>query len=169
MDDRAVKNKYQYFCTSVSEYHQYVIKICNCTSWNEACAGHSHAQEDRSGRTLHQELPPYIKYQLCFKIVRRHAAVDLRRYIDENKLLDPFQSAYRPHHGIETALVHIYGDIMQALDRRKGVILILIDLTAAINTVDLGIPLKQMKYIGICESALNMLLRLRMPFLADNN
>ena len=37
---------------------------------NEACAGHSLAQEDRSGRKWHQELPPYIKSQLCLNIVR---------------------------------------------------------------------------------------------------
>ena len=79
---------------------------------------------------------------------------DLRRYIDENKLLDPFQSAYRPHHSTETALVRIHDDIMQALDYRKGVILVLLDLTAAFDTVDHGILLKQIKSIGICESAL---------------
>ena len=112
---------------------------------------------------------PISNISFVSKLLDRYAAVDLRRYIDENKLLDPFQSAYRPHYSIETALVHIYGDIMQALDGRKGVILILLDLTAAINTLDHGILLKQMKYIGICESVLNMLLRLRMPFLADNN
>ena len=88
------------------------------------------------------------------KLLMRHVAVDLRRYIDENKLLDPFHSAYRPHHSTETALVHIQDDIMQALDRRKRVILVLIDLTAGFDTVDHGILLTQMKSIGICESAL---------------
>ena len=33
-----------------SGYHQRVIRICNCTCLNEACAGHAIAQEDRSGR-----------------------------------------------------------------------------------------------------------------------
>ena len=43
---------------------------------------------------------------------------------------------------------------MQALDRRNGVILVLLDLTAAFDTVDHSILLKLMKFIGICESAL---------------
>ena len=68
--DDSVRNKLQYYCNSASEYHQYVIKICNCTIWNEACADHSHVQEDRFGLKLHQELPPYNTSQLCLKIVR---------------------------------------------------------------------------------------------------
>ena len=77
------------------------------------------------------------------KLLEIHVAVDLQRYIDENKLLDPFQSVYRPHHSTETALVRIHDDIMQTLDRRKGTKLVLLDLTAAFDTVDHGILLKQ--------------------------
>ena len=50
--------------------------------------------------------------------------------------------------------MRIRDDIMQAVDRRKEVILVLLDLTAAFDTVDHGILLKQIKSIGICESAL---------------
>ena len=97
---------------------------------------------------------PISNLSFVTKLLERHVAADLRRYIDETKLLDPFRSAYRPHHSTETALVRIHGDIMQALDRRKGVILVLLDLTAAFDTVDHAILLQQMKSIGICESAL---------------
>ena len=67
------------------------------------------------------------------KLLERHVAVDLQRYIDENKLLDPFQSVYRPHRSTETALVRIHDDIMQTLDRKKGMKLVLLDLTAAFD------------------------------------
>ena len=77
------------------------------------------------------------------KLLERHIAADLRCYIDENTLVDPFQSAYRPRHSTETALVRIHDDIMQALARKKGVILVLLDLTAAFDTVDHSIPLRQ--------------------------
>ena len=78
-------------------------------------------------------------YNLSFvsKLLERHVAVDLRRYIDEN----PFQSVYHPHHSTKTAPVRIHDDIMQASS------LILLTLT-------LWTTLKQMKSIGICESAL---------------
>ena len=97
---------------------------------------------------------PISNLSFVSKLLERHVAADLRRYIDENKLLDQFQSAYRSHHSTETALVRIHDDIMQALGRRKGVILVLLDLTAAFDTVDHAILFQQMKSIGICESAL---------------
>ena len=62
---------------------------------------------------------------------------------------------YRPYHSTETALLRIHDDIMQALDHRKGVILVVLDLTAAFDTVDYcGILLKQIKSIGIYELGL---------------
>ena len=45
-------------------------------------------------------------------------------------------SAYRPHHSTDTALVLVHNDILKALDRRHGVILILLEMSAAFDTVD---------------------------------
>ena len=78
---------------------------------------------------------PISNLTFASTLLERHIAADLRYYIDENTLLDPFQSAYRPRHSTETALVRIHDDILQALYRKKGVILVLIDLTAAFDTV----------------------------------
>ena len=80
--------------------------------------------------------------------------IETCRYIDENKLLDPFKGGRRPHHSTETPLSRIHDDIMQALDRRKGVLLVITDFTAAFDTVDHAMLLKQMKLIGFCVSAL---------------
>ena len=41
---------------------------------------------------------PISNLSFVSKLLDKHVAADLRRYIDENKLVDPFQSAYRPHH-----------------------------------------------------------------------
>ena len=119
---------------------------------------------------------PISNLRFVSKLLGRHIAVDLRRYINENNSLT--RSTARIVR-TTTALVRIHDDIMQALDRRKGVILVLLDLTAALDTVNIGILLKQMKSIGIYESALawiasylshrTLVLRLRMLFLADNN
>ena len=97
---------------------------------------------------------PISNLSFVSKLLERHIAADLRCYIDENTLLDPFQSAYRPRHSTETALVRIHDDIMQALDRKKGVILVLLDRTAAFDTVDHSMLLRQLYSIGIRESAL---------------
>ena len=50
---------------------------------------------------------PISNLSFVSKLLERHIAADLRCFIDENTLLDPFQSAYRPRHSTETALVRL--------------------------------------------------------------
>ena len=55
-------------------------------------------------------------------------------YIEENKLIASKQSAYRRYHSCETATLKIMNDIL-LLDRKTKVILLLLDLSAAFDTV----------------------------------
>ena len=52
----------------------------------------------------------------------------------ENQLLDPMQSAYREWHSTETALLRVHNDIMLAIDRGYGALLVLLALSAAFDT-----------------------------------
>ena len=47
---------------------------------------------------------------------------------------EPLQSAYKPFHSCETALVRVHNDVMRAIDNRQCVILLLLDLSAAFDT-----------------------------------
>ncbi|KAI0224337.1 hypothetical protein LSAT2_024637 [Lamellibrachia satsuma] len=63
----------------------------------------------------------------------------LNRLLDHIEHLnhgETFQSAYRLHHSAESALIHIQSDISDALNKNCGVMLIMIDLSAAFDTVD---------------------------------
>ena len=68
----------------------------------------------------------------------------------ENKLLESFQSAYRAGHSTETALLRVHNDIVNTVDQKKGVFLVLLDLSADFDTVDHDILLAFLRdHIGL--------------------
>lgn len=61
------------------------------------------------------------------------------------------QSAYRRAHSTETALVRVTNNILCAVDRQQALILVLLDLSAAFDTVDHVIMLQRLQQeIGVC-------------------
>ena len=66
------------------------------------------------------------------------------------------QSAYKSLHSCETALLRVNNDILQALDNRSSVALLLLDLSVAFDTIDHKILLSclQSKF-GICGNVLS--------------
>ena len=50
--------------------------------------------------------------------------------------LSPFQSAYRKLHCSETALLRIYNDLLLSIDKEQVSDLVLLDLSAAFDTID---------------------------------
>ena len=71
------------------------------------------------------------------KWVGREVAAQLRDHINGNEgLLEEFQSAHKCYHSTETALVRVHNDILKAVDDNKSAILLLLDLSAAFDTVD---------------------------------
>ncbi len=82
---------------------------------------------------------PYLS-----KIIERVVATQLQGYLTENSLLEPLQSAYREHHSTETALTYVLSDILMSLDQKKSVFPVLLDLSAAFDTVDHGLLINRL-------------------------
>ena len=57
-------------------------------------------------------------------------------HLQENNLCSPFQSAYRAGHSSETALLRVVNDLLNAMDEGKISVLLLLDLSAAFDTID---------------------------------
>ena len=50
------------------------------------------------------------------KLCERVVAVQLTKYLSDNFLMAQFQSAYKPSHSPESALLKVQDDILQAID-----------------------------------------------------
>jgi hypothetical protein len=68
--------------------------------------------------------------------VTGNLAQQLTNFIEDNQLLDKHQSAYRAYHSTETALIKVTSDIMKSIDNGHLCILLLLDLSAAFDTID---------------------------------
>ena len=70
------------------------------------------------------------------KVVEKAAAVHIQAYHTANNLYSNLQSAYRKHQSTESALLRVMNDVLLAADKRKNALLVLLDLSAAFDTID---------------------------------
>ena len=84
---------------------------------------------------------------LCFlsKLVERVVAKQLTSHINNNKLDNPHQSAYKPGHTTETALLSIKNEVHLSLACGEPTALVLLDLSATFDTIDHNILLGYLK------------------------
>ena len=85
---------------------------------------------------LFSNLRPVSNLKFLSKLVEKTVFVQLNNYLTVNGLHERFQSAYKAHHSTETALLTITDDILLSLDRGDNVFLLLLDLSAAFDTVN---------------------------------
>ena len=88
---------------------------------------------------------PVSNLTFISKAIEKLVANQLISYINENNLNETFQSAYKQYHSTETALIRVHNDILSAIDNRGTVILLLLDLSAAFDTVDHDILLSRLR------------------------
>ena len=86
-----------------------------------------------------------------------HVVCDqLTEYTAKTVNVEPLQSAYQKNHSTETAALKIKADILQLFDKKEVTCLILLDLSAAFNTVDNKLLLHRLEHrFGIKDTALN--------------
>ena len=98
---------------------------------------------------------PISNLKFLSKIIEKAVATQLMGHLINNNLEEPFQSAYKRYHSTETALLKVQNDILMAIDNNICVALLLLDLSAAFDTVDHEILWERMsKRFGIKDKVL---------------
>ena len=87
---------------------------------------------------------PILNLTFMSKLTEKMVAFQLIEYVTKNCLDEIMQSAYKEFHSTETALVKVFNDIAIDIDRNRDVILLLLDLSAAFDTVDHSILLNRL-------------------------
>lgn len=79
---------------------------------------------------------PISNLKFIGKLIERVVLKQLNAHMDKNKLHISYQSGYKKSHGTESLLLKITNDIYVASDDNKATVLILLDLSAAFDTID---------------------------------
>ena len=79
---------------------------------------------------------PITNLPFLSKVLEKCALPQMYSYLLQNDLFPASQSAYCKDNSTETALLHITNDILQANDKHEDTILVLLNLSAAFDTVD---------------------------------
>ena len=98
---------------------------------------------------------PVSNLSYLSKLIERIVCKQLTRYTNSTGQMESYQSAYREHSSTETALLKIKADILDAVDKKEVMCLVMLDLSSAFDTISHELLLKRLKYrFGITDTVL---------------
>ena len=106
-------------------------------------------------REIFKKYRPVSNLSFLPKVIEKVISIRILGHILDTNIVDSFQSAYRAGHSCETALLRVYNDIVTTVGKGNGSFLVLLNLSAAFDTIDhnnLFYILE--KYVGIGGSTL---------------
>jgi hypothetical protein len=90
---------------------------------------------------------PVSNLPFMSKLIEKAVFKRLSAHVSDNALYEPFQSAYRQRHSTETALLCVLNNIREAVDRGNVSLLLLLDLSAAFDTIDHHLLMSQLSSV----------------------
>uniref|UniRef100_A0A8C6Q3C2 Reverse transcriptase domain-containing protein n=1 Tax=Nothobranchius furzeri TaxID=105023 RepID=A0A8C6Q3C2_NOTFU len=99
---------------------------------------------------------PISKLPFLSKVMEKVVYNQIMPHLNNFGVLDKFQSGFRQYHSTESAHIRVFNDIILATDSGSHVALVMLDLSAAFDTVDHDILLSRLEnLVGIKGSALD--------------
>ena len=104
---------------------------------------------------LYKNYRPVSNLQYVSKLIEKAVFEQIHTHMMTHSLYPEFQSSYRQNHSTETALVKVTNDILIKMNTQEVTLLVMLDLSAAFDTVNHNILLKRLnEELGICGVAL---------------
>ena len=79
---------------------------------------------------------PVSNLSFLSKLIEKCISSRILKHIANNEHIDKFKSVYRCGNSTETALLRVYNDIVTMVGKGNGSYLVLLDLSAAFDTID---------------------------------
>ena len=109
-------------------------------------------------REMLKNYRPVSNLSFLSKVIEKVISIRILGHILDNNIVDSFQSAYRAGHSCETALLRVYNDFVATVGKGNGSFLVLLDLSAAFDTIDHDNVFYILeKYVGIGGSAVRLI------------
>ena len=98
---------------------------------------------------------PVCNLSFISKSAEKAVIEQLFEHCDENAPLPSSQSAYRKNYSTETALLKVQNDILMSMDKQEVILLVLLDLSSAFDTIDHKLMLDTLEFdFGVTGKAL---------------
>ena len=92
---------------------------------------------------------PVSNLAFLSKLIEKTVFHQIHEHMVDTNLYPNAQSAYRVHHSTETALLKVKNDILLNMNKQHVTLLVLLDLSAAFDTVEHKILLEALNALGL--------------------
>ena len=117
------------------------------------------AEKKKNGLdTVFKNYRPVSNLSFISKVTERAVFLQIDNHMKKHDLYPSLQYAYRKNHSTETALLKVTNDILMEINSQHSVLLVLLDLSAAFDTVDHCVLLRRLQTsFGISGAPLDWL------------